>query len=476
MDRKTMISNYIDNVYKELDEKKEQPAVPAGGGLAAKPVKPVVEEDDTEERQGIVSRVGNMLSSYFKSDDDDTTIAMTTSPVTLDNAAKQAALNDLSIVDIIKANRDTPKDSGLINIPRKAPKKPEVRINVQEILSRLVPPTLPDAPTPTPSAPGGEAPSDGKVDKGLMSRPYDKEAMLDINEPEGEGNTIISGFNKDISENNLFSNDALKDAINTLTKNSTFNATVLGMINKEIGVGGTPRVEGGYGNLTGAEAAEDSRTRGGKGAESVARRVALRALDSNPNFVPGNKSKMIFDVMYDDQYRETDLKLGNTQVGDGSLFKGRGLIQVTGRENYKNVQDKLAEKGIQVDLMTNPELINDNKYALPAALAFLELKGITTDTIGELGPHKLTRVMNPGDKKGTKDRWSHVTSLLTGEDLIKAQNSDEKVAQKKAGVTDVDGIIGSNSIRAFEIYLEGNNVTIPEDATPYDLVRLVNAN
>ena len=165
MDRKTMISNYIDNVYKELDEKKEQPAVPAGGGLAAKPVKPVVEEDDTEERQGIVSRVGNMLLGYFKSDDDDTTTAMTTSPVTLNNAAKQAALNDLSIVDIIRANRDTPKDSGLINIPRKAPKKPEVRINVQEILSGFTPPTLPDAPTPTPSAPGGEAPSG----KGLMS-------------------------------------------------------------------------------------------------------------------------------------------------------------------------------------------------------------------------------------------------------------------------------------------------------------------
>tara|TARA_R100001129_G_scaffold50971_1_gene35252 strand:+ start:135 stop:1313 length:1179 start_codon:yes stop_codon:yes gene_type:complete len=194
MDRKTMISNYIDNVYKELDEKKEQPAVPAGGGLAAKPVKPVVEEDDTEERQGIVSRIGNMLLSHFKSDDDDTIKAMTTSPVTLDNAAKQAALNDLSIVDIIKANRDTPKDSGLINIPRKAPKKPEVRINVQEILSRLVPPTLPDAPTPTPSAPGGEAPSDGKGlmspstddDMGLPTGPSEIEELKDLYATKGK--------------------------------------------------------------------------------------------------------------------------------------------------------------------------------------------------------------------------------------------------------------------------------------------------
>jgi putative chitinase len=42
--------------------------------------------------------------------------------------------------------------------------------------------------------------------------------------------------------------------------------------------------------------------------------------------------------------------LGNTQPGDGPRFKGRGPIQLTGRNNYG-----LASKALGIDLVTSPE-------------------------------------------------------------------------------------------------------------------------
>jgi putative chitinase len=44
--------------------------------------------------------------------------------------------------------------------------------------------------------------------------------------------------------------------------------------------------------------------------------------------------------------------LGNTQTGDGVKFKGRGLIQITGRANYKALGDSFG-----VDLITDPSLL-----------------------------------------------------------------------------------------------------------------------
>ena len=54
--------------------------------------------------------------------------------------------------------------------------------------------------------------------------------------------------------------------------------------------------------------------------------------------------------------------LGNTQQGDGVKFKGRGLIQITGRFNYIQLSKDLGE-----DFIKNPELLSTPKYAVQSA-------------------------------------------------------------------------------------------------------------
>ncbi|MFE7796728.1 glycoside hydrolase family 19 protein [Nocardia sp. NPDC057440] len=54
--------------------------------------------------------------------------------------------------------------------------------------------------------------------------------------------------------------------------------------------------------------------------------------------------------------------LGNDKSGDGARFRGRGALQVTGRDNYR-----AAGKEIGVDLVSHPELAADPKHAFDVA-------------------------------------------------------------------------------------------------------------
>lgn len=57
--------------------------------------------------------------------------------------------------------------------------------------------------------------------------------------------------------------------------------------------------------------------------------------------------------------------LGNTEEGDGIRFKGRGLIQLTGRKNYEAFGRKFA-----IDCVNHPELIAEPRWAVASALNF----------------------------------------------------------------------------------------------------------
>jgi putative chitinase len=62
---------------------------------------------------------------------------------------------------------------------------------------------------------------------------------------------------------------------------------------------------------------------------------------------------------------EARADLGNTQKGDGRLFKGRGLFQLTGRANYASYG-----KALGLDLINNPALAADPVNSLLIACEY----------------------------------------------------------------------------------------------------------
>ena len=60
-------------------------------------------------------------------------------------------------------------------------------------------------------------------------------------------------------------------------------------------------------------------------------------------------------------------RLGNTPEadGDGQLYKGRGLIQITGRDNYQK-----CGHALQLPLLKSPQLLENPRHAVASACWF----------------------------------------------------------------------------------------------------------
>lgn len=68
---------------------------------------------------------------------------------------------------------------------------------------------------------------------------------------------------------------------------------------------------------------------------------------------------------------EGRMDLGNTDEGDGFKYRGRGLIQVTGRLNYQRCGDALV-----LPLVEHPELLEQPGNAAQSAAWFWNTRGL----------------------------------------------------------------------------------------------------
>jgi len=108
---------------------------------------------------------------------------------------------------------------------------------------------------------------------------------------------------------------------------------------------------------------------------------------------------------------EGDIELGNTQDGDGVRFKGRGLIQITGRANYLE-----CGKALSVDLIASPERLENFDLACLSAGWYWDsrsLNKLADDTSSNPADNctRITRIVN-GGYNGLDERLEYLDRAL----------------------------------------------------------------
>jgi putative chitinase len=169
--------------------------------------------------------------------------------------------------------------------------------------------------------------------------------------------------------------------------------------------------------------------------------------------------------------------LGNTQKGDGVRYKGRGLIQITGRSNYSTMS-----KALGVDFVKEPELAAEFPYA--ALTAALYWKNHNINKYADRDDIRgVTKVINGGNN-GLADRMAYLvkakkyvpnsasTSAVTDNSGIDIKKAQKRLADLSYPLGAVDGTVGPLTRSAVRDFQDANAepVTGNLDQRTYDLL------
>jgi putative chitinase len=195
----------------------------------------------------------------------------------------------------------------------------------------------------------------------------------------------------------------------------------------------------------------------------------------------------IANYVYMDEFRTS--KMGNVKEGDGWRFRGRGLKQLTGRENYTNFG-----KSVNMTAEQAADYVATEKGAIESACWFWNSKKLnavadTQDIV------KMTKIINGGDigLADRKSRFEHALKVLGGNftpsaaassvstaasastsETLKKGSKGPSVAklQEALGIT-ADGSFGPGTESALKAWQAKNGLTADGVAGPKTLAKLL---
>lgn len=102
---------------------------------------------------------------------------------------------------------------------------------------------------------------------------------------------------------------------------------------------------------------------------------------------------------------------GDEASGDGWYFRGRGIVQITGKNNYTKCSQSLFESNVLVE---NPDLLLESEYAIHSACWFWSAARL--NELADISDMKtMTKRIN-GGYIGLEDRinhYNHAIEILT---------------------------------------------------------------
>jgi putative chitinase len=98
-------------------------------------------------------------------------------------------------------------------------------------------------------------------------------------------------------------------------------------------------------------------------------------------------------------------RMGNTEDGDGAKYIGRGLIQLTGKDNYKAFGEAIGE-----DLVANPQLVEEPRYAALSAGWFFNKRNL--NALADVMDITTMTIRINGGKIGIDDRIAKINKAL----------------------------------------------------------------